>query len=572
MEAGPGLAERIRAASSAPHLAGLVGQVREAARRAAARGLPPPPGWSLYRLYEETGERRRYERAYFNRRGRLVALAAAALLDPDITGRALASALWTVCDEWTWALPAHAGLVERPGRQMPECVDLFAAETAHTLAEVLALLGDRLPGLVAERVRAEVHRRVLGPFFGRQRKWRWETAPHNWSAVCAGAAGMAALALWPDGPRLDRAIARCLSAMDSYLSGLGADGGCAEGVDYWVYGFGYFTYFAEALRARTGRDLLQESPIAAAAAGFPAAVQLSPGLFASFSDASQSPVLPTGLLSRLAGRLDAPVPAVAGVPDFDADPCYRWAHLSRTLAWTDPAVLAGRPPRGGAWLPELAWLVDRRRVGGLPVAFAAKGGHNGEPHNHLDLGHFILAAGAEQLLADLGAGEYHRGYFGSKRYRSLHPSAEAHSVPVIDGRAQRPGSDAAAEVRGVAHHPRGADLLLDLSAAYSESVQLRRSFRWRAGSLTLVDSFAGATDVDELFISRINPDVSDGTVTWRGAGGAARLRFDPDRWRPAVERIATRNHDAAPETVYRLRLRSVGPPTTATFRFSISAG
>jgi hypothetical protein len=112
--------------------------------------------------------------------------------------------------------------------------------------------------------------------------------------------------------------------------------------------------------------------------------------------------------------------------------------------------------------------------------------------------------------------------------------------------------------------------VLDLSAAYPDSVHLRRTFRWRAGgALTVIDDLTGATEVDELFVSRTNPDLSDGTVTWRGASGSARLGFDADRWRPAVERIATRTHGGAPDTVYRLRLRSLAPPTTARFRFSV---
>jgi hypothetical protein len=624
------LRDGLRRAGSAPHLAGLVSQVRAAAAEAAATGMPPPPPWSLYRRFAETGDRLGYERAYFARRGRLVALAAASVIDGDPRiEAALADALWSVCDEWTWALPAHAWLVNRPDRDMPRCVDLFAGETAHTLAETVALLGDRLPGPVAERVRSEVHRRVLDPYLGDPRPWRWESATHNWSAVCAGAAGMAALALWSDpttaapgrsaGPptadqpatdqpatdqptagqptadqptegqptegrpaaeraatdqpaeRLTRAVARCRTAMAAYLSGLGADGGCAEGIGYWTYGFGYFVYFAEALRVHTGQDLLRESPVAAAAARFPAAVQLAPDRFVSFSDTSEPSVLPPGLLSRLRERLGAPVPTLTGVPDLGADHCHRWAHLSRTLAWTDPATVGGAlPSRGGCWLPELAWLVDRRTVADLPVAFAAKGGHNDEPHNHNDLGTFILAVGGEQLLVDLGAGEYRGGYFSADRYRFLHAAAEGHSVPVVDGRAQCPGRGAVAVVRGVARHDRGAELALDLSAAYGDGRRVRRGFTWWAdGTLTVTDDFTGATDVDELFISRTPPRVVDGVAIWRGRAGAALLRFDPAVWWATVEPVATRDHHGAPETVHRLRLRSRTPPGVTTFRFTL---
>lgn len=531
---------------------------------------PPPPGWSLYRLYRDTGDRRRYETVYFARRGHLNAAALAALADPTPTTLdRLADALWSTCDEWTWALPAHAHLVDGTDRDMTRCVDLFAAETGHTLAEIVALLGDHLPAPVTRRVRTEVHRRVLHPYFADPRPWRWETARTNWSAVCAGAAGMAALALWPDSPRLTAALGRCRSALTCYLSGLTADGGCPEGLDYWVYGFGYFTYFAEALRARTGDDLLAASPRVTAAARFPAAVQLAAGRFVTFSDTTDSPLLPTGLLCRLADRLDTPLPTLRAVPGLDADPCHRWAHLSRNLAWTDPARLDGPPPPpGSAWLPHLAWLVDRRRVDRRLVAFAAKGGHNAEPHNHNDLGHFLLATDGEQLLVDLGAGEYSADYFGHRRYTHLHPSAQGHSVPVVDGRDQRAGRDAAATVRHVHHGPDGADLALDLSAAYG--TQVRRHFAWRPdGHLTLTDDVPDATEVEELFISRAAPHLEAGTAHWRGRTGHASLRFDPDTWQPTVERVDTRDHHGRPEVVHRLRLRATTPPRRARFTLTV---
>lgn len=528
-------------------------------------GVPPPPPWSLLRRYAETGDRLAYERVYFARRGRLAALAAVALFDRGGTAvrAALADLLWSVCDEYSWALPAHAHLVPDP-RDLPRCVDLFAAETAHTLAEVATGLGDRLPEPVTDRVRTEVHRRVLDPLFGDPRPWSWESSTNNWAAVCAGAAGMAALALWSDGdPRLAPALDRCRAAMATYRSGLGADGGCAEGVDYWVYGFGYYCYFAEALRERTGVDILDEVP--AGAAAFPAAVELYRGRFVSFSDASEAPALPSGLLSRLHQRLGTPLPARVAVPGFGDDHCHRWGHLSRTLAWTDPALLRDATVApGGAWLGDLAWLVDRREAGGLPVAFAAKGGHNDEPHNHLDLGHFILAAGGEQLLADLGAGEYTAGYFGPRRYGYLHPSAEGHSVPVVDGRTQRPGRDSAAVVLDVDRGGGAAALALDLSAAYGAPV--RRELRWRAPVLALTDHFATAAWVDELFVSRIAPVVGGTTVAFPGRAGVAVIHFDPTRSSPSIDRIDTRDHHGAPDVVHRLRLSG---PAERTVAFTI---
>jgi hypothetical protein len=546
----------------------LMAQVRARAVEAAAAGPPEPPDAALYRRFATTGDRLGYETVYFDRRGRLVALLAAALHggEPEVHG-ALGEHLSSVCDEYTWALPAH----ERYALDgdMRRCVDLFACETAHTLAEAVRLLGDRLPPAVPRRVCAQVRERVLDPLFASGRELPWERFTNNWAAVCAGAAGMAALALGDD----PHAVLRRLDApLRRFLSGFTPDGGCAEGALYWAYGFGYFTYFAEALRERAGIDLLtgEHARLIRAVAAFPAAVDFGGGRCASFSDAAERVAWPTGLLSRLHARLGTPVPEVSGIPDFDADPCHRWAYLSRDLWWTDPAILGGPAPHGTSWLPDLAWVVDRRPLGATTAVFAAKGGHNDEPHNHNDLGSFILALGGEQLLADLGAGEYTADYFDAGRYASLYTSSAGHSVPVVAGREQRTGAAARARVIAVDRHPDGVDLALDLSTAYGEDVAVRRHFVWRAGG-TLALRDAASVPLEEIFISRRCPTLGAGAATWSGAAGAATLHFPGGGWRAAVEAVPAVDHEGRPETVYRLRLRGGGPGEHA-FRFALSAG
>jgi Heparinase II/III-like protein len=541
--------DELRRARAEPALANLIAELREG----AAQSPPTQPSWSLYRRFAETGERTGYESVYFGRRAVLSARLAMAALD-SASIAALADVLWDVCDEYTWALPAHEYLIAAPGRTMPRNVDLFSAETAHALAEAVALLGSELPPPVTNRVRGEIHRRVLAPLFDDPRPWAWEGFTNNWAAVCAGAAGMAALALDCEPLWLAGALDRCLRAMEVFLSGITEDGGCTEGVDYWVYGFGYFAYFTEALRGRTGFDLLRDTPNVAAFAAFPAAAQLAPASFVSFSDSSPDPMIPTGLLSHLRSRLDVRTPLLAAVPAEARNHCHRWAHLSRTLAWTTPGVLSGICEPGTVWLPAAQWLITRTADG---IALAAKGGHNDEPHNHLDLGHFILAASGEQLLADLGAGVYDRDYFGAGRYAYLHPSAEGHSVPIVDGVLQQAGPRAAA----VARYEDGI-LALDLSAAYGREV--RRTLAFQGGTLILRDSFPGASSVQELFISRVAPALpGPGVIRWPGREATATLHYPATSWRATIEEL-----DGASGKAYRTRLTSAGE-IDADFRITV---
>lgn len=78
---------------------------------------------------------------------------------------------------------------------------------------------------------------------------------------------------------------------------------------------------------------------------------------------------------------------------------------------------------------------------------------------------------------------------------------------------------------------------------YEGHTAVRRAFAWRAdATLTITDRFTGAEHAQELFTSRLQPEITDGTVTWRGTHAQAVLRSDPDEWSPAVERLETTNH------------------------------
>ncbi|WP_211238323.1 hypothetical protein, partial [Deinococcus pimensis] len=165
--------------------------------------------------------------------------------------------------------------------------------------------------------------------------------PHNWAAVCCGSAGAAALLLVDDHERLAGITDRVLRALDGFLDGFAADGGCREGVGYWTYGFGHFVIYTEALRAFTdGRiDLLRDAR-AARVAAFPALVSLGRG-WPRFSDVSDDAQLPLGLVSRLHARLGVDVPDGAGL-SVDAGRTLRFTVAARNVLWSDPALLERR--------------------------------------------------------------------------------------------------------------------------------------------------------------------------------------------------------------------------------------
>lgn len=570
-----------------PHLQQVLAEIREEARRAAKEPLEPL-SFAKFQLFETTGTRKEYEVPYFDRRRRLLGLTLATVIDDtDEHIEALQDLIWEICSEYTWSLPAHlpVGMEAVRSNHVPpeQVVDLFAAETAHALAETLYLAGSRMKPWMEYRIREEIERRAFRPVFHDPVHFGWESQPMNWASVCSGALGMAALLLEKDAERLAGMMERVLRAMECFLEGFGEDGGCAEGIGYWIYGFGYYTYFAEMLDAYTGGrlNMLKGAKLKRIAA-FPLGASLAAERFVSYSDADERSELRTGLISRLAHRFGLQVPEMLSVSSLHSDHCYRWAHATRDLFWTDPELLNKPTPAGQFYFEDLQWLIDRRRLSDTFVGFSAKGGHNGEPHNHNDLGNFILNVGGESLLCDLGAGVYTRDYFGSKRYTYLHNASEGHSVPLIDGKQQQAGRERCAKLLELSTDNGAARFGLDLTEAYAlpELKRLERRFVWstdeaaREALLLLDDRFefaAAPGALEEAFISRREPVIEGGRITWTGAGGAVALDYDPTAWSARLETIETRNHHLIKETVYRIRLTALQPAADMRFagRFTV---
>jgi hypothetical protein len=513
------------AALASPALAAYRGEIafsEEGQRAAPVPGLP----FSLFRLFDETGDRGAYEGPYFERRRRLVASGIASWLwgKPESI-RHLEDLVWAICDEYTWALPAHFdGASLDPGSLDSECLDLFACETAFALAELLSLVGDSLAPIVAARARAQVEKRVLAPFLARKTPWRWELMVNNWCAVCTGSVGAAALYLYRDDARAAAVIARALPTLDRFLDSFSPDGVCLEGLGYWTYGLGYFTTFADLLLAATkgSIDLLADER-ARKAAAFQSAAYLDDKTALSFADGSTCERWRRGLSAYLARRFpEALLPARELAADFSHDHYGRWALSFRDLVWDKPVVpsteTAAAPESRGVnggprWFPEAQWLIQPAAGPGFP-AFAAKGGHNGEPHNHNDLGSFELVLDGIELLADLGCGEYTKAYFNVGRYSIFCNSSFGHSVPIVDGRGQSEGAGHAARVLSFYSEGGRTTLSLEIAGAYEcprlESLVRRFEFDGRE-RLVITDSFAfaaagalgdGAVAIVERFVTR----------------------------------------------------------------------
>lgn len=603
------------AGSKAWHTAGLnlpAPVVRQAEQE---RGTPwPQPLVSHYARYFRDGNRTAYEGLVAERQQRLtravvMALAsdpgrqegdgdeAEAWLDEVIDGAFL------LCEQSSWSWAAHDDVFRRTGCVVPDLatpyLDLGAGEVAAQLAWLDHVLGgqldDRAPGL-RRRIREEVTGRVIRPFLDRL-DWHWlglDGDVHNWNPWIHSNLIAAALFLVDDPATQAQAVARCIEGLDRFLASIPADGAIDEGFAYWWNGAGRALEGLALLEQATGGVLDGGLPVVREMVAFPHRMHIGGAWFLNVADgpARAAAALPWDMLHRWAVRLGDPEAAghAAAMATGGPDPAAGLGRVLHTLLeLPEPASTAppAHPPLvATTYLPSVQIMVARETAGTAEgLLLAAKGGHNGEHHNHRDVGSVVVAVDGVPLLVDAGQPTYTAQTFGPARYGIRAMQSNWHSVPAPFGLEQGTGSDFAAGVLK-APTPERPKLELALGAAYGFEPRawIRAAELHRApGRITIADRWdlpapraGGTADVDITFLTAgtviLGPD---GSATVRPDGipavdaakatprGAA-LRWDPaavvvlvDEWQLDDPLLA----DAWGARLTRLRFRT--PAATA---------
>ncbi|GAA2878528.1 heparinase [Actinoplanes cyaneus] len=474
-------------------------------RAAADLGTPwPVPLASGYARYFRDGDRDAYEqvvRARHERVTRAAVLAAVTLGERWLDEVADGVTLW--CEQSSWCWPAHDDTYERHGSVVPTVtdpyLDLGAGEVAAELAWIDHLLGaqldERTPGL-RQRIRHEVERRVLGPF-ERRRDWHWlglDGRVHNWNPWIHGNVLVAALQLVDEGERRESLIRLVIDGLDRYVAALPADGAIDEGYAYWWNGAGRLLEALDVLAYASG-GVLNAEPIRVLreTVAFPHRMHLGGPWYVNFADCPARPrgEQPWHALHREARRAgDEATMAYAAAHRTPGTPVARESDgLGRLLrALTDPGWITATGAGSESWLPLDVWLPSTqvlvaRMAAGSPagLTLAVKGGHNGENHNHNDVGGFVVALGGVPVLVDPGRPTYTAQTFGPRRYELWPMRSTWHNVPWIRGREQAPGPEHGAAGVVTSSGRTYAQMSLDLANAYPAagsraSVEIRR---WR---------------------------------------------------------------------------------------------
>ena len=309
----------------------FISALRPEAEKMLSEPIETLPYSEFFRFYE-TGSRVEYEQLYMMHRKRLWHLVAMALWEDDkrwIDG--ICDALVAITGEFCWTFPAHADK-NLSYEALRGHIDLFAAETAQSLSETLFLLGDRLPTLVVDMVRANLMERIVEPYL----RGGQDFPKNNWQAVCNGCVAMCFMELGLD-RELQMIKDRVLEGMQIFLDSYPEDGICLEGAIYWTYGFGYFVHTAAMLREYTQGEIdLFRSEKVRNIAHFYEWAFVGDEYTVPFADAGHILYLNPGFIGFLQREYGSDAISYAAATKYGYDIRWRFADMVRNFVWKEP--------------------------------------------------------------------------------------------------------------------------------------------------------------------------------------------------------------------------------------------
>jgi hypothetical protein len=439
----------------------------------------------LFLQFTKMGNRTNYQRPYGERTKRLNHFFLAECFEDK--GRflpAIEKYIDVICDEKTWVMPAHdKKLLNFKGRGIS--VDLGSVARAELLTAVYTTLGQKLSEKSRNKIKTEVRRRIINPYFlavrpatsAKNYNW-WTTTTNNWNAVCSAGVVYAALVFGDVAEKAE--VLACMEMSNKYyLSGFTNDGYCSEGLAYWNYGFGNYLYMAELVKRGTvGKiDIVAGNKVKAIAT-FPQRLLIQKNIYPSFADCpvGAKPGADASVYSAMLGLTPLPKHFNTSRAAFAGSGASQLMLLFADYKKFKHQGEVILPPQDVFKQAQI--YIFRAPKAEIPFGAAIKGGHNAEHHNHNDIGSYVIALGDKMPVTDAGAEVYTRRTFSARRYESKVINSWGHDVPVVAGQLQLSGRKYKGKVLKSEFTADKDTLLLDLKAAYElpELKVLQRDF------------------------------------------------------------------------------------------------
>lgn len=444
--------------------------------------------------FTRIGNRANFEADYFSRRDMLRQLLfGEIILDNGKYIDKIIDIVWLILEETTWHIPAHnndrsgnPNIIHQPlGYQYEgkvSYIDLFSAETSALLAFVHYFLCDKLDAvtpIIGERMVYEIRRRGIRPYIDRCDQW-WRgydktRKPNNWNPWIASNVLTCTALVESELSVRKKIIALTMESMDIFIDGYPEDGGCNEGPGYWSHAGGALFMALEVIYDMTGGtgDFFDRK-IVYNMLDYIRKVHMRKFRYTNFADCPVE-LYKDGLntVIRMGERTGNKALYDFALSNTDCA-CVPTGHDLTYRAFKDvcyklPESVEFKPNRFDV-LENLQVAVYRNDKG---FTLAAKGGHNKESHNHNDVGQFILLSNDNPVIIDIGAPTYTRDVFSENRYKVFPINGTWHSVPIVNGYAQKEG------IEYVCDHFEASEekITIEYQSAYEKEANVKKCER-----------------------------------------------------------------------------------------------
>ena len=460
----------------------------------------PVPHFTVEQFNEETKKtgKRPSVRSFYTEIGRFLAVMVIAECKEN-KGRFIPKIEEAMDAFITGANPAfgHLFLFDPDMKRQNECgwryIELNNALHFSDVATAYYLMDDKISPELRKRVYAYFDEWVFTPMFWNlsqpNRKtlrkvnygtscMGWLVQKANWNPYCHAFILDVVFGMLES--RRERAylVASMIRSQNYYFSGLTEQGYITEGIGYWHMGISACLRGAKKVRLGTrGKiDFLKDAPEKVRKSMYIARdMMMAPGgLYPHFADhGREGQPNPFGrgtlfTLNQAFGENIYPDPPPEYKPvgmHLGLEYFYtisRLMHKESTAGLKPPA-----PQKPYFWDPDAQLLIARDRPDArIPLSFAIKGGTNGEPHNHNDIGSFVVGVGSVIRCGDPGIPVYISKTVGLIRSSAMHP------VPKPNGTLQNRGEQFKATVLEIENDDRHSMVRLDLTGAYPAAAGL----------------------------------------------------------------------------------------------------
>ena len=547
----------------------------------------------MYMEFCKSGNRTVMERPYSDNRTALGYLFLAELAEGK--GRfipAIIDGVFYFCEMTSWALSAHIPHGDK--KLLPDyrenTVELVSGDLCSLLGWVYYYLHeefDKVDPVISQRLKAEMEKRIFKAYLTGNYWWvaigsSPNATVNNWNPWCNFNVLQSIMLVADENDKqlMCDVVSRTIQSVDEYLSHNYEDGCCDEGTSYWSHAAGKLMDYLRLLSMVTDKKVsIFDKPMIRNMGEYISRSYVGDGWVVNFADASArgggDPAFiytygkETGSqeMMQYAASLGWKKSFPTGTDLFRI---FNSLKTKKEMGNVEP----GTSHAPCTWYPQTQVCYLRNNN---EIMLAAKGGTNGESHNHNDVGNFSMWLQHLPVFIDAGVGTYTRQTFSGERYKIWTMQSEYHNLPKINGIAQAAGLNYKAA--NTTCDEKKQIFSTDIAGAYPKEAQVKswiRSYQLKNKKVIITDKFQLSALSGEpnliRFMTWKEPEIKDELITLNTDKGKVTMRYSSSQFSAEAEPIKQEDPHLSNvwgEYVYRITLKSRTPKMSDTYTYTI---